>query len=118
VVFSIVSGPATLDGARLALTGTGTVVVQADQAGNATFAQASPVVRSFTVNKHYAPEIALSLPGGVAIAFKLVPAGKSNSVRPGRSRPLQTTIRAPRSSRPRSPTTSARRGDAGPSTGR
>lgn len=47
--FTLVSGPATLNGATLTLTGTGTVIVRADQAGNSTYAAASSVTRSFTV---------------------------------------------------------------------
>jgi hypothetical protein len=46
-----VAGPATLSGSTLTITGTGTVSVTASQAGNATYAAASPVVRSFTVTK-------------------------------------------------------------------
>ncbi len=47
--FSIVSGPATLNGNTLTLTGAGTVVVRASQAGNSTWAAATPVDQSFTV---------------------------------------------------------------------
>ena len=47
--FSIVSGPATLNGNTLTLTGAGTVVVRANQAGNSTWAAATPVDQSFTV---------------------------------------------------------------------
>jgi hypothetical protein len=49
VALSIVSGPATLSGSTLTITGAGTVAVQATQAGNATYASASPVTQSFTV---------------------------------------------------------------------
>jgi hypothetical protein len=49
VSFSIVSGPATLSGKLLTLTGTGTVVVQAAQAGNSTYLPAAPKLRSFEV---------------------------------------------------------------------
>jgi subtilisin-like proprotein convertase family protein len=47
--YSIVSGPATISGSTVTLTGTGTVVVRASQAGNANYAAATPVDRSFTV---------------------------------------------------------------------
>ncbi len=47
--FSVVSGPATVSGATLTLTGTGTVVVSAGQAGNGNYLAAAPVDRSFTV---------------------------------------------------------------------
>jgi uncharacterized delta-60 repeat protein len=49
VVLSVISGPATLLGDVLTVIGSGTVVIQASQAGNATFAAASPVDESFIV---------------------------------------------------------------------
>jgi uncharacterized membrane protein len=49
--FSIVSGPATLSGNTVTLTGVGTVIVRASQAGNATYAAAASVDRSFSVGK-------------------------------------------------------------------
>ena len=49
--FSIVSGPATIEGATITLTGAGIVVVRASQAGNATYAAAVSVERTFTVRK-------------------------------------------------------------------
>ena len=51
VAFSIISGPATLDGNLLTLTGTGMVTVRAEQNGDATYNPASPVEQSFTVSK-------------------------------------------------------------------
>lgn len=51
VSFSIVSGPATVSGSKVTLTGAGTVTVSANQAGNANYNPATPVTRSFTVNK-------------------------------------------------------------------
>ena len=50
VGFSVISGPATLSGNGLTVTGAGTVVVQASQAGNATYAAATPVDESFAVS--------------------------------------------------------------------
>ncbi|MGA2654246.1 MAG: hypothetical protein ABSF28_27300, partial [Terracidiphilus sp.] len=50
VTFSLVSGPATLSGAALFITGKGTVVVAANQAGNATYAAAPQIQQSMTVN--------------------------------------------------------------------
>ena len=47
--FTIVSGPATISGSTITLTGTGTVVVRAAQAGNTNYAAASTVDQSFTV---------------------------------------------------------------------
>ena len=49
VSFSVFSGPATLSGSVLTVTGMGNVVVEASQAGNGTYAAATPVDESFTV---------------------------------------------------------------------
>jgi hypothetical protein len=49
VTLSVVSGPATLAGNILALTGTGTVKVQATQAGGENYKAAAPVTRSLIV---------------------------------------------------------------------
>ncbi len=51
VSFNVVSGPATISGSTLTITGAGTVVVEATQTGNAAFTPASPVQQSFTVAK-------------------------------------------------------------------
>lgn len=51
VAFSIVEGPATLQGSTLSITGTGNVTVRASQEGNADFYAADPVQRTFTVSK-------------------------------------------------------------------
>jgi multisubunit Na+/H+ antiporter MnhF subunit len=51
VSFSIVSGPATLSGATLTITGAGTVTVQATQSGDGVFNAAPPEQRSFAVSK-------------------------------------------------------------------
>ena len=53
VSFSLVSGPGTLSGANnstLTISGAGTVVVAANQAGSANYAPATQVTRSITVN--------------------------------------------------------------------
>jgi len=50
VSFSIASGPATFSGGKVALTGKGTVKIDANQAGNANYLPAPTVSRSFTVN--------------------------------------------------------------------
>lgn len=52
--FSIVSGPATISGSTVTLTGAGTVVVRAAQAGNANYDAAANVDRSFTVAANFA----------------------------------------------------------------
>jgi hypothetical protein len=49
VTFSLVSGPATLVGSTLSITGAGTVVVAANQAGNATYAAAPQATQSITI---------------------------------------------------------------------
>lgn len=51
VSFSVVSGPATISGSELTLTGLGEIVVQANQVGGAAFSAANPVERSFTVSQ-------------------------------------------------------------------
>ena len=50
VLFEVISGPATLDGSILTLTGTaGEVVIEATQPGNGTYDPADPVLNSFLV---------------------------------------------------------------------
>ncbi len=51
VSFSIQSGPATVTNGTLTITGAGLVSVVASQGGNTTYAPATNVVQSFTVNK-------------------------------------------------------------------
>ncbi len=51
VSFSYVSGPATVVGSTLTITGAGTVVVAADQGGNADYLAAPQVTQSITVGK-------------------------------------------------------------------
>jgi len=51
VTFSIVSGPGTVSGSTLTITGAGTVVVAANQAGNTNYAAATQVTQSVVVNK-------------------------------------------------------------------
>ena len=49
VSYTVILGPATISGNVLTITGAGLVDVEADQAGNATYAVATPVDESFTV---------------------------------------------------------------------
>ena len=49
VSFAVTSGPATLNGTTLTLTGIGDVTVQATQSGDASYAAATPVSQTFTV---------------------------------------------------------------------
>ncbi|WP_193323842.1 endonuclease, partial [Marinifilum sp. N1E240] len=51
VSFNVVSGPATITGDELTITGTGNVTVEASQAGNDTYAAAEAKSRTFTVSK-------------------------------------------------------------------
>jgi hypothetical protein len=51
VTFSVISGPGTVSGSTLTITGAGTVVVAANQAGNANYAAATQVTQSITVNQ-------------------------------------------------------------------
>ena len=49
VTFSVVSGPGTISGSTLTITGPGTVVVAANQAGNADYAAATQVTKSIVI---------------------------------------------------------------------
>jgi DNA-binding beta-propeller fold protein YncE/fibronectin type 3 domain-containing protein/cytochrome c551/c552 len=49
VTYSVLSGPATINGTTVTLTGAGTVIVAANQSGDAIFCSASQVTQSFTV---------------------------------------------------------------------
>lgn len=51
VTFSVLSGPATLSGNTVTLTGAGSVTIRASQAGNTDFNPATPVDQSFNVAK-------------------------------------------------------------------
>ena len=51
VTFSIVSGPGTVSGSMLFIKGAGTVVVAANQAGNADYSAAPQVIQSVAVNQ-------------------------------------------------------------------
>ncbi len=51
VTFSVTSGPGTVSGNSLTITGAGTVVVAANQAGNASYSAAATVSHTIVVNK-------------------------------------------------------------------
>jgi hypothetical protein len=51
VIFSVVSGPGQLSGNTLTVSGAGTVIVAANQAGNGDYAAAAQVTESIPVNK-------------------------------------------------------------------
>ena len=66
VVFSIVSGPGTVsgpNGATLTITGVGTVVVAANQAGNADYTAAPQVTQTIVVNPSPAATLTSPTPG-------------------------------------------------------
>ena len=48
LTYVVTSGPATVSGSTLTVTGAGTVTITASQLGNNTYAAAAPVARSFT----------------------------------------------------------------------
>ncbi len=50
VTFRVISGPGTITGTKLTVTGTGSIVIEADQAGNAVYAAAPPVQHTLVVN--------------------------------------------------------------------
>jgi hypothetical protein len=51
VTYTVVSGPAAVNGSLLTITGAGSVSVQADQAGNVNWLPAPPVQGTFVVNQ-------------------------------------------------------------------
>jgi hypothetical protein len=51
VSYRVVSGPVTISGSTVTITGVGTVSIEASQAGDATYNAATPVIRSFTIGK-------------------------------------------------------------------
>ena len=50
VTFSVLSGPGSITGSTLTVTGTGTIVIAANQAGNSSYAAAPQVTQSIVVN--------------------------------------------------------------------
>jgi hypothetical protein len=72
VTFSVISGPGTISGSALTLIGAGTVVVAANQAGNANYSAAAQVTQSIVVT-------AISLNFNVtALGFNSVPLGSTS----------------------------------------
>lgn len=75
VALSVKSGPASISGNTTTLTGTGMVVLAANQAGNANFGPASEVTTSFVVNKG-SQTIGAFTPVGAKVfgsAFSVIP---------------------------------------------
>ncbi|MEK7675633.1 MAG: hypothetical protein AAB676_07355, partial [Verrucomicrobiota bacterium] len=67
VVFEIVSGPATIIGDAITLTGVGAVTVRAVQGGNEHIAAAAMVIRSFTVIQAPHPALKFSSQEGLLL---------------------------------------------------
>ena len=86
VVFSVISGPGTVSGTNgttLTITDSGTVVVAANQAGNANYAAATQVTQSIVVNPPPAAILISPTPGsqfaGSSVTFTWTPgAGVTN----------------------------------------
>jgi hypothetical protein len=66
VNFNLLSGPATLTSNQLTLTGTGTIVVSAFQAGNSNFVPALSITNAFTVTTPVPPSITMQ-PGNLLL---------------------------------------------------
>jgi YVTN family beta-propeller protein/predicted outer membrane repeat protein len=87
-----VTGPATVNGSVLTITGAGTVEITASQAGDSTYAAATPVVRSLTVNQQptvisvsasptaVTPAQAVTLTATVAATIAGTPTGPTGAV--------------------------------------
>ena len=68
--YSIVSGPATISGATVTITGAGTVVVRASQAGDGNYTAATPMDQSFTVAKA-TPTLTWATPSAITFGTAL-----------------------------------------------
>jgi len=86
VIFSVISGPGTVsgtDGATLTITGTGTVVVAANQAASADYTAATQVTQSIVVNPPATAVLVSPTPGSQfassSVTFTWIPgAGVTN----------------------------------------
>jgi|GEM_PF-572163 len=81
VAFSLVSGPATMNGSIVSLTGGGSVVIQADQAGDANYLAAAPVQRSFAVSvqpPHITSALTASVFRGAPFTYVITATGSPN----------------------------------------
>ena len=79
VKFSVLSGPGTVSGSTLTITGAGTVVVAANQAGNGDYSAAPEVTQTLTVNQA-TPTISLTssastITSGASVTFTATLAG-------------------------------------------
>jgi len=83
ITYTVVSGPATIAGDTLTLSGTGTVVVQATQAGNGTYAPVSET-ETITVSPPNATDTPTLPWWGVGLLTVLLLAAAAKSVPPPR----------------------------------
>jgi sugar lactone lactonase YvrE len=70
IVFKLVSGPAKLSGSTLTLTGTGSVVIEATQPGNGSYAAAATVTQTIKITKA-TPVITWFAPAPIVYGAKL-----------------------------------------------
>ncbi len=68
VTYQVISGPGTVNGSTLTVTGAGTIVVEADQAGNCVTAAATPVQDSIVVNPA-SQSITVTIPAPASKAY-------------------------------------------------
>jgi ABC-type uncharacterized transport system permease subunit len=85
VTFTVISGPATVAGSTLTVTGAGTVVVAANQAGNGNYSAAVQVTQIITVNQasstiSVATSGSSSIYGGLVTFTATVSAGATGTV--------------------------------------
>lgn len=83
VSFSIITGPATINGTILTMTGVGNVGVRAAQGGNTNYNPASPVDRSFTVSKASSTTTTVSSPNPSCAESLVTLTASVNGVSPG-----------------------------------
>ena len=69
VTYTVVSGPASVTGSTLTYLGAGTVVVEADQAGNSSYAAAPPVQNTIQVTMLSEPLTVASTPVTTLVTF-------------------------------------------------
>ncbi|MGA2888236.1 MAG: sugar-binding protein [Terracidiphilus sp.] len=86
VSFSVVSGPATISGNTLTITGVGTVVIAANQPGNANYMAAAQVTNTIVVNQPYDTAIQLQFsstqlvyPGATNVKVCIAPSTKATA---------------------------------------
>ncbi len=89
--YGVVSGPATISGNTVTITGVGLVTIQAAQGGNGSYSAATPVTRSFTVAPGQRGNIAYDQikasdrtgNGNQLLTYSLAPAAATSPGTPG-----------------------------------